>query len=567
MYKVRLETTEEFNNKLEAMRQLEAMMDGIDMYEVVDIIDRSDKAPDADYTYAASLTLVQKVAAYPEDGFYTLQSTARAERISIVEAQAYYFCNMHLKSEYRDERLFLEMVRMRVGASIPIPAVPTITDGQLKIATDMLIAIDHMHEREQKDKYLIIVVGSTSQSGVSSMAYELIPFMQLSADIEIRLYDPYEITSERTTEYKCHRINRKRHVTYKRIRGYYEYDQTCDLMLDDAYVIGSSINHAQRERLDPKRTYRLMNDYSIKWLPVDNDYFVATGVHSYEQAFITKMGERRATKFPRIYGKYRNFPLGKCTGCIELNYMLYGEYPDRLFFEYLRMHKENCSVIGYRAKSRYRHECCTQTSSSPTNNFVIMCPTHLRRKSIYIVASDMRRANTESLLFRDVTHYTQLTTENIRLHMTRTSAESYYHNYERIYQFQVSLLNEFEIHDIDNNIAYVTTAFQTDTILDIPYVSLEFQHCRVEALLDQYKRKNRFSVIDESTSHIKQLVRTKLEKEKVIDCPEKILRHEVEEELSDFNIITSTPQGIGVESNLEGVTEDEDSDIGDYVLY
>jgi len=106
----------------------------------------------------------------------------------------------------------------------------SVDDGQLKIVTDSVLAVDAL---DKKEDLKILVVGCSSEGGcLSGLAYEVISTMVEKSTFD--MYDPYTVN----VSYKIESN------TFKHFQGEYRYQnvEKYDLVLDDAWQAGKRHN-------------------------------------------------------------------------------------------------------------------------------------------------------------------------------------------------------------------------------------------------------------------------------------------------------------------------------------
>jgi hypothetical protein len=126
---------------------------------------------------------------------------------------------------------------LKIDYGLPIPPTATKdTDGQLKICTDFVLAIDDMLRSDPRDYYRILIIGSSSLEGRAGLSYEILPYMLPNA--HITLVDPFEVT---TTYSLKSPIGSTLYVKECRKFDYSELDnETYDFISDDSWVEGTS---------------------------------------------------------------------------------------------------------------------------------------------------------------------------------------------------------------------------------------------------------------------------------------------------------------------------------------
>jgi len=299
-----------------------------------------------------------------------------------IAVRAYYASGLHTNTPDIDR--YNAFILTGVAPEIKPPVMQS-SDGQLKILTDFVIGVDHMVARESKDAYLILVIGSASESGISGVAYRVLTKMKIKC--EIHLYDP----CERENDF----VEGDVHYVYHRGLWNYDDDISCfDIVFDDAYIVGADTKLSMRDQLDPNKRVLTARDYSIKCLTVDVHYFF--GYNLFRQAAKTPSDEHRCVKHKRYYGLYRPLFEGKCAFCTQMKYLLRRDY-EWDFFEYvLRAHKRPC-VLGFRVFPRQvcvQNDCCLRTKSTLPNRLLI-CAHH----SSYIGLYPLQRLSPDRRLY------------------------------------------------------------------------------------------------------------------------------------------------------------------------
>lgn len=202
---------------------------------------------------------------------------------------------------------------------LPAPR-SSLEDGQLKIATDLILAVDAL---EDTDGVSMLVVGSSSWGlGVSGLAYEMLDILLTNSTID--LYDPYNISGSHV----------RNSNTYNVHQDYFTYDaeKKYDLILDDSWVEGQSLK--DRDKLG----YVFQSNFSVKKFPWEDD----RGKKIYYQCFSTDGREERLVSRSINYN-YRSIEgLGTCGACKELRFLLTKEYPSVLYDKFMSYHRFNC---------------------------------------------------------------------------------------------------------------------------------------------------------------------------------------------------------------------------------
>jgi len=199
-------------------------------------------------------------------------------------------------------------------------------DGQLKILTDVILAVD----AAGRDIMKILVIGSASEDGVSSgLAYGIFPYMV--DNVQVDLYDPYNNPGEvdvKGVKYRYYQQEKK--IERNDSKSY-------DLLLDDAWEKSCT------RPWDKEGNYKYFRHYSVKWFKDMNVEFRSVFSHIYYQAFSTGEHEQRLVSRRVTDLNLRYHPiLGDCPGCRELKYNLNRIYSDDFYRYYMSCHQVNC---------------------------------------------------------------------------------------------------------------------------------------------------------------------------------------------------------------------------------
>jgi len=193
-------------------------------------------------------------------------------------------------------------------------------DGQLKITVDCVLALDAINKREGLK---ILVIGASSPLGaLSGCAYEAMASMVTRS--EFHLYDPYtvncsyEIDSNRFSHFRAK-------FDYSNVHGF-------DLVCDDAWV-----QDQDHDMFDPDGIVYSAPNYTVKHFPweqngVGNVYYQAFKTNGFESRIVSR----------KIDFDYRYLPLGHCSGCVELKYLLKQDYGSEFYKRFMSFHSLNC---------------------------------------------------------------------------------------------------------------------------------------------------------------------------------------------------------------------------------
>jgi len=205
-------------------------------------------------------------------------------------------------------------------------------DGQLKIATDLILALDAA-DMKQGDK--ILVIGSAADSGsLSGLSYELIS--EITPGVTVDLYDENDYNGSFMTcvDDKITVFNHYNEFKILSEKDPLEYK----LLMDDAYAKDKEVM-IFRTNWDKDDIFHKFENYSVKWFldwkePPHN---------LYPQAFRTPSQEHRAVSRSAQFTRFIPHPyLGNCAGCRELKFSLHKPLSREASRLYMRIHKRDC---------------------------------------------------------------------------------------------------------------------------------------------------------------------------------------------------------------------------------
>lgn len=220
-------------------------------------------------------------------------------------------------------------------------------DGQLKIVLDVILTLDSSDLTKSNQT---LVVGSShpgpSEGGI---AYNVFPLMQLKGDAY--LYDSYNDNIEESfPELEMH--------YYKQD---YSYDDVnFDIVLDDAWVEDSY--HVD---LDPSFRSFQASHFSVKRFPGEEMPYG----RSYHQVFKTNGKELRQVS-RKIDYNYRDLPIGNCSACRELKFLLKKSYDASVYDFFMKSHKINCITREARNMHVY-------SKRVPSSSYIEVHPTDI----------------------------------------------------------------------------------------------------------------------------------------------------------------------------------------------
>jgi len=470
---VRLRTPQEKADKMSSMARITMMMMNLGSDVKVESSDVSSRAPDANIADVSSALMMEDKVVWNRDGYYRIRVDAEVIDVPEHQVAAYYYCNQHLKPEDRDDELYESIRAIGLNVGVPVPGRVCDVDGQLKIATEVVMAIDALVHRKKKERYKILVVGSSAESGVCGIAYDIIPAMQLSANLEIHLYDPYERDYDEIINYND-MSGISRESNFKHYRDYFKYESLTkerameyDLLLDDAFVIGANVTESHRRLIDMRRCFEWFSDYSIKWLPSDDEYFMGSTAIRFRQLFKTQGKESRAIKYQRYYTRLSSeVSLGRCGACSDLAYTLRGTYGEKFTMAYMMAHKKACVVW---CPSRVRavvSDCCSRVlktrvdaSRGSCGKFRI-CGKHETYLPLFALDKREFERNVSYVEINKVGHYSELSREVIKLNVSSVMetlvGTVIVPVVDRVYQYEVNLLNDVVVFAPGTSVVYCT---------------------------------------------------------------------------------------------------------------
>jgi len=217
-----------------------------------------------------------------------------------------------------------------------VPGNMKCDDGQAKLIVDAVLAVDDMTNKEIKENYKVLVIGSSSPGGVNSgTAYGCFPYFFSG---EAHLFDPYEVSrtfelrsETNSVKYYCY----SKEFRYKELSEGGKYHNYFDLIFDDSWV--ENIPRTLRDTSDLVST---CNNFSIKQFPWERDKDKRGNI--YTQKFFTKgLEERRVSRDVKKHGE-GDARYGKCAICLELNFRVRSILSNGFFSYLFRSHKINC---------------------------------------------------------------------------------------------------------------------------------------------------------------------------------------------------------------------------------
>jgi len=244
--------------------------------------------------------------------------------------RAFYFTGMY--SLRSDPELYLTLLRDRINVQFEIlHSREDFEDGQLKILLDVILATDDMIQKEGNKDKNVLVVGSSSENGVSSgFAYQALPLMLESSKVD--LYDPNNNKGSVVSgTVSMNFFKKRKKLVEEDLKKY-------DLLLDDAW------EEKMSRSWDQDNCFSRFKNYSVKWFhnypEMPNIPYVS---NRYYQVFKTPACELRVVSRQTSHLSYSPIPLlGNCPGCRELKYRLRGKYSDSLYRFFMASHKVNC---------------------------------------------------------------------------------------------------------------------------------------------------------------------------------------------------------------------------------
>jgi len=239
------------------------------------------------------------------------------------------FMDAKMYSPIPDFDLFNSLIDRKELISYVLPRSRSlIDDGQLKILTDVILAVDDL---ELEFPQRVVVVGSShpgpSEGGI---AYDILPLMGVKGEVD--LYDPYNEQMEEVVGDLKLRYH-KAEYSYNFVEG--------DLILDDAWVD----NQVHRD-FDPSGVAYKYPHFSIKKFPFE---YYDSGGYIYHQVFRTQ-GEEQRYVSRKQYCSYRPLPLGYCMACVELKFRLRQNYSSDFYEYFMNAHRVNCVTKQHRQK-------------------------------------------------------------------------------------------------------------------------------------------------------------------------------------------------------------------------
>lgn len=214
------------------------------------------------------------------------------------------------------------------------PSRESADDGQLKIAVDVVLAVEDALYGEEEE-LRILALGTAAPLGhKGGTAYDLIPEMakKFNKKIILDMFDPNEIPSYYEDELvKVSKFREPYQITQRDLSYYH-------LLLDDVYVGMDSSQVFYNREWDPDELYQRFKYFSIK-------AFESSLIprNRYHQVAKTNSKESRScSRRTRIRFQNGHRTLGGCGFCRELRYTLREEYSPLFYKKFLKMHKYAC---------------------------------------------------------------------------------------------------------------------------------------------------------------------------------------------------------------------------------
>lgn len=207
-------------------------------------------------------------------------------------AKLFYFCEMHLISH--KSAAYYEHCATGFQIDFVLPPSRSIggESGQLKILTDIILAIDEV-PASKLPLDLAVCLGTSAPSGEEGPSYRVLQGIAK----RVEMYDPLHISSRETVVGP---------TVFHVYSGLYRNDKQPDLFLSDAYDMSRGIIVP----VVTKAPY-----FSIKTEKPEDPHYKKD---LYLQ--ITAANEVRHVSRPRKIGVYHH--IGSCAFCVELGFML-----------------------------------------------------------------------------------------------------------------------------------------------------------------------------------------------------------------------------------------------------
>jgi len=261
--------------------------------------------------------------------------------------------------------------------------------GQLKIFVDFALGVDHLLSRGigvESNPGRILVIGSSGESGVAGLSYNVLPLMEFFGEID--LYDPFEVS----------RVEKRRNVVFRYHKASYNYVVSdiirYHFIFDDAFnVVGGPF------RLSPVVDHA--QGFSVKMFSST----VTDKGYRYVQATKTDSSELRCVSYFRAPHKYKAPEYGQCALCFELTFRMNKSY-SKSFEKYVQgMHKKPCRKGFY---SFYGPDVmCSQLLDDSKNP----CRDHARGHKFYRVPW----LSTDRVQAKDIDHLSGLIRADVEL--------------------------------------------------------------------------------------------------------------------------------------------------------
>jgi len=245
-----------------------------------------------------------------------------------------------------------------VQHSVPYPMREVVSDGQMKIFTDLFKLVQGGEDRNQR----VLIVGSASQSTGGSKSYDLLQYM--FQDSVFELYDPHDSND-------CYESARgNRYMRYASVFKYTADIVKYDYVQDDAFIRFDG----NRDKIDPEKHLFRARRFSCKRLDGDADYFKtmkcevsgpthccygckegvgcvkskfdSKACYGYRQVGRVATSEVRVMSHVPVLGLYQDKRFGTCAFCREMFFYCNKKYPDEFFSALASIHSigSRCSI-------------------------------------------------------------------------------------------------------------------------------------------------------------------------------------------------------------------------------
>jgi len=252
----------------------------------------------------------------------------QAVEISKICVNSFLFHNVVATENYEE---VVRDIDSNVLRQVPMyPERGSVVDGQMKIMTDAVLAVDAL---ENKENQKILVIGSSHEPGIHPRSSYMACFY-LVTNSQFHMYDPLEESGmEIVNTNQIYRYRQPFVYRQENLEGF-------DLIIDDAWTNrGTSIETYLPQQSGSQWKSYMPANYSMKVfeLVIRGKYYYQVGkTEAREKRLVTR------SLLPYYNHSLRD-KLGNCSFCIELLYHLIEvDYDESFFHKIRRCHRISC---------------------------------------------------------------------------------------------------------------------------------------------------------------------------------------------------------------------------------